>query len=398
LHGFFIKDVSFCHHLPAMWKNKVAFLLPSTEKRGSLGNATFKPGRKDPAMINLRFNYPLTGQEFTLLQSFAAERLRPEWLDVSPAHAATAGESEVLGKALRITGHLMEGTTRVVTCSSGNSAIYNCLWSLAKEVETIGMEESTYQGMLYAAGALGLRVEPLACDQEGLLPDAVEEAARSGLRVLYLQPTIHNPTTRTMGPERRKALCGLARRYGLLLIEDDAYRFLHPAPPPAFIELLPEQTIHIYSLSKPFSQAARLCYLLHPKDRITDIDTALTTTGSGASLFARAFGQHLLESGAIDELSRSKQEQARSLQQRLQPELEALRINTVPTSFHGWIPLPEGKDSVNLLEAAREEGLLVTGEHECIPAGKGSHIRIALSVERDEVRLRGALRQLAGLL
>jgi DNA-binding transcriptional MocR family regulator len=71
-------------------------------------------------------------------------------------------------------------------------------------------------------------------DAEGMLPEALEEACQLRRpRLLYLVPTIQNPTTATMSAQRRQALLAVAKRHDLTVIEDDPYWLLagDAAPP-----------------------------------------------------------------------------------------------------------------------------------------------------------------------
>lgn len=82
----------------------------------------------------------------------------------------------------------------------------------------------TYPGFLRAARALGLKIVGVPRDASGMLPDAIERCRReTGARVLYLNPTIQNPTTCTMPADRRREIAELIHRHDLTLIEDDPY-------------------------------------------------------------------------------------------------------------------------------------------------------------------------------
>ena len=90
--------------------------------------------------------------------------------------------------------------------------------------DVVLVEEPSYLAALQAFALAGARVVPVACDDDGLDPDAVAAAAAEhGARLLYTIPTFHNPTGRTLPLERRRALAAVAERHGLWLIEDDPY-------------------------------------------------------------------------------------------------------------------------------------------------------------------------------
>lgn len=88
--------------------------------------------------------------------------------------------------------------------------------------ETLFCEGLSYPGMLGNARQLKNQVVGLAMDEEGLLPEALDAACRTRrAKLLYLTPTLQNPTTATMSLARRDAIVAIARRHDLLIVEDD---------------------------------------------------------------------------------------------------------------------------------------------------------------------------------
>ena len=81
----------------------------------------------------------------------------------------------------------------------------------------------------------GAKLVPVPTDEDGVLPDALEELVlRERPKLLYLIPDFQNPTGRTLPAERRRAVADVAGRHGLWIAEDDPYgelRFEGGAPP-----------------------------------------------------------------------------------------------------------------------------------------------------------------------
>jgi DNA-binding transcriptional MocR family regulator len=74
---------------------------------------------------------------------------------------------------------------------------------------------------------------PVPLDAQGLQPAALDallsQRAAAGLalpRLLYCIPTGQNPTGAVMGPERMAEVYEVARKWGLIILEDDAYFWL----------------------------------------------------------------------------------------------------------------------------------------------------------------------------
>src|SRR5262249_43731624 len=115
-----------------------------------------------------------------------------------------------------------------------------------------------------AAEQLRLRLVGVAMDEEGIRPDALKAACKQHkAKAVYLTPTLHNPTTATLGAERRKIIAEIIRKNGLILIEDDAYGLLEPDVSP-IANLIPERTYLAVGLSKCITPALRVSYVLAP--------------------------------------------------------------------------------------------------------------------------------------
>ncbi|GAB4823401.1 hypothetical protein N2152v2_010447 [Parachlorella kessleri] len=111
--------------------------------------------------------------------------------------------------------------------------------------DSLLMEEYTYPHMLECVAApKGLNVVPLPIDQQGIIPEAMEEVLErlaaqppgTGVpfpKMLYTIPTAQNPTGATITPARRRAVYDLCSRYDILIVEDDPYYYLQFPTTPA---------------------------------------------------------------------------------------------------------------------------------------------------------------------
>jgi 2-aminoadipate transaminase len=134
-------------------------------------------------------------------------------------------------------------------------------------------EEFTYPGTISTYRDLGIRMVGLPVDADGMRPDALERAlgelARQGTppRFIYTEATYQNPTGTTMPRERRLQVLALAKRFGVILVEDNCYGDVNyeAAKPPAFYALDDyENQIYICSLSKILAPGVRLGYFMAP--------------------------------------------------------------------------------------------------------------------------------------
>ncbi len=122
------------------------------------------------------------------------------------------------------------------------------------------VEELTFPGIKAAARQLRLPLHGIEMDDEGVLPEALDRAARAtGAKVAVLVPTLQNPTGAVMGETRRRDVAEVARRNRLWVIEDDVYGALLDRPPLA--ALLREQGIVVTSLSKTVAAGLRVGFV-----------------------------------------------------------------------------------------------------------------------------------------
>lgn len=100
-------------------------------------------------------------------------------------------------------------------------------------------EDYTFAAAVEAALGMGLRLAGVPMDDEGLLPDAMDQMlsnwdvnVRGGRKphVLYTVPTGQNPTGATMSADRRRAVYKVCQKHDIIIVEDEPYYFLQMQP------------------------------------------------------------------------------------------------------------------------------------------------------------------------
>ncbi len=93
--------------------------------------------------------------------------------------------------------------------------------------DVVLVEQPTYLGALQAFGSYQPRFAEVATDDDGIVPEALDEQLKSlRARLLYTVPTFQNPTGRTLSLRRRRQLLDVTRRHGVTIIEDGPYNAL----------------------------------------------------------------------------------------------------------------------------------------------------------------------------
>ncbi len=107
---------------------------------------------------------------------------------------------------------------------------------------------------------------PVPVDQDGLIVDHVEEICmKRSIKLLYVTPHHHYPTTVSLSLDRRLKLLDLAKKYGFFIIEDDYdYDFQYSHSPLLPLASMDRSGHVIYcgSFSKNLSPAFRAGYII----------------------------------------------------------------------------------------------------------------------------------------
>jgi len=126
------------------------------------------------------------------------------------------------------------------------------------------VEELAYPGFRRAAELLRAKVVAVPMDDQGVIPEALNDLAQShSAQAFCTSPEVHNPTTLFTTPERREAVVKVARQRDLQLIEDDCYR-MGTARAPTYRMLAQERGWYVSSISKVLTPALRIGFSIAP--------------------------------------------------------------------------------------------------------------------------------------
>ncbi len=289
---------------------------------------------------------------------------------------------------------------RILVASGGQSALAAILALTLDRGDTLCAGELTYPGLKAASERGGYSIEPLAMDGEGIDPDAFESACRRVRpKLLYVVPTIDNPTTATMGVNRRHAVAEVARRHGVTIIEDDAYGALPgPALPPLAM-LAPEITWHIASLSKCATPALRIAYVVTPGlPETLRLSAEIRATSLMASPLTSALAARWVANGTMDQIVQAIRTE------NVERQLIAGRLlgpagTAHPEGHHLWLALPGHWQRAEFVRQALHSGLsVVPSDAFATTARPPEAVRVSLGVVPDRERLERTLQHLAFLL
>jgi DNA-binding transcriptional MocR family regulator len=237
---------------------------------------------------------------------------------------------------------------RLLVTAGAQHGMFLALNALCRRGDTVLTDAVTFHGATAIAEQGGFTLTGLPLDSEGMRPDALEDAAiRTGARVVYVQPTLQNPTARTMSPARRDEIVRVARRHELWLVECDVYSPLARASSSLseivpFAALVPERTIYAGSVSKSLGSGLRVGYLIAPNDAIFD----RLVLGMRASIYSSGplgpeIATQWISNGEADEILRAVADEAIARSSMALAQLAVAERPSASASLHVWLPMSE---------------------------------------------------------
>ncbi|MCA1857898.1 PLP-dependent aminotransferase family protein [Massilia oculi] len=290
--------------------------------------------------------------------------------------------------------------SQVVVCPGAQAAIAALILALTAPGDVILAEPMTYPGLRAAATRFSRRIVAVDADQHGMLPGLLEQACRQHRpRLVYLNPTLQNPTAITMPEGRRRELAGVAQRCHVRIVEDDPYWLLADAPPPPIAALAPHQVLYISTLSKCLTPGLRVAFvLLRDPDERERFLVALRAFALMAAPLTAALATQWILDGSAGGLLEGVRKEAR-LRHRMARDILAGRYGGTGDGLHVWLALPAYWNSAQLARAADSEGIAVTpAEAFATGSACANAIRISLGSIQDRGRLQAGLQRLSHLL
>ena len=377
---------------------------------GEVGRGTFisgearrgvaAPAEPRGARIDFEFNYPLLPQQSAMIAKSLAGLERPEGLEVALRPATSTGTQAARSISASFLARKGWAPTadHLVFTSNGRQCIAAALAALVPAGGRCGVEALTYPFIKGIAARLGIALVPLAMDEHGVRPDAIQKAHREAhLAALYLQPTMQNPLGITMPLARRNDVLRIAEKLDLPIIEDTVYGFLTDEAPLA--SLAPDRCLVLDSLSKKVAPGLALGFIVVPPHLRESVLASVRSGGWTASGYAFAAGQRLMADGTAAELSRLKRIDAGKRQHLAAQRLAGFDIQADPKSYHLWLALPPHWRSQTLVAAAGRRDIALTPSTTfAIANGHAPNaVRLALGAPTFE-QLDAGLRTLSAML
>lgn len=363
----------------------------------------------DTGTIDLGMNIPplLGSAEFShmLAQGNGAAQVTASSMDLMSYHVGAGAWRHRAAGAKWL--QPMTGNTdieRIVVCPGAQTAIAALLLAKSQSGDAIACDALTYPGFLAAARLLQRLAVGVKSDESGMDPADLERVcAQHRPAMLYLNPTIQNPTALTLSTERRTALLRVAEKYALPVIEDDPYWLLAERAPGTMCSLAESASstpvYYVSTLSKCMAPGLRTAYLVVPSgEPLSPVLDALRSLALMPSPWMTDMASTWIESGAAAQwLAQVKHELGH--RQTIAASILPGKIQADPNGLHLWLQLPSHIDFYRLTQTALQHGLSVADSASFATGSfNPAALRVSVGGAIDRTRLTQGLTRLAELL
>jgi DNA-binding transcriptional MocR family regulator len=353
---------------------------------------------------------PSAPDALSLTSGFLDERLQPLGL-LSAAGARAVrragswgrlpaqGHPELRAHFAAETGGAMTAQNVLVT-PGGQAALSAVFRHLCAPGDPIIVESPTYVGAIAVARAAGLNLVPVPSERDGIRPDVLADAlARTGARLVYLQPRYSNPTGSVLTPARRVAVLEAVAGHGAFVLEDDWMRDFDlgpPSPPPLASTDDDGHVIYLRSLSKPVAPGMRVAGLAARgpvlarlrRGRISD-DLFVAPVLQQIALDVLTAPGWIRHLGSIRRVLGERRDALIGAIGELLPDCS---VPIIPAGgVHVWLRLPDSSSDVAIADQAAARGLELSPGRASFPSEPpGSYVRLSYSAAEPEALVRAA--------
>ncbi|MBQ1505031.1 MAG: PLP-dependent aminotransferase family protein [Oscillospiraceae bacterium] len=328
---------------------------------------------QDPNAISFAAGSPAS-------EAFPAAQMQifiDEILTKNPAAALTYGVSEgytplrEAAKA-RMRDKYQTGTDDddILIVTGGQQGIELLSKCVLNEGDTVISEAPSFIGALNAFRSFGVDLVGVPMEHDGMNIASLEKALAENpkAKFIYVIPTFQNPSGYVTSLEKRKAILELAKKYDVLILEDNPYFELRYSGSfvPTIKSLDTEgRVVYCGSFSKILSPGIRVGYVIAGKEMIAKMTVAKQVSDVHTNLVFQMVAQKMLTEFDIDrhiawlcDLYREKRDAMTGAIRRYLPSLSFVEPEG---GLFLWLKLPDSVSGADFAKACAAKGVM------CVP-------------------------------
>ncbi len=260
------------------------------------------------------------------------------------------------------------GADEILVTAGAQQALDLVLRTFCAPGDAVLVTSPSYHQMSGLLRAHGLEVLAVPFGPEGLDLARLEQLLRrSDVRLLYLMPTFHNPTGRTLSLQEREQLLELVQRTEVPIVEDEYQHTLRfrgePLPSLRAMDRR-DLTVTVATASKDLFPALRLGWIMGGSALVAPMAAVKRFMDLETSALLQAALVEFVRRGSLDRHLEAVRAELRlrhaALQRACRTHLPAgCRVTDPDGGFVAWLELPEPGQGEALAELALERGVRV---------------------------------------
>lgn len=370
-----------------------------------------------PDIISFSGGHPeVKALNFERLERYAKKIIKTDG-DISLQYCSSDGYYPLKTKLIEVMK--LEGLDVVeediIITTGGQQALDLLAKIFVNPGDTIITESPSYVGALNSFKSYEANIIGIPVDNDGMvtsiLEEKLEELTKKKIKVkfIYIVPNFSNPSGVTLNLKRRKKILELAKKYKIIILEDNPYGMLRfeGKSVPTIKELDSEgdnhNVIYLSTLSKLLAPGFRIGWIVAPHLILEKIILGVQSS----VLCVSTFSQRIAYEYFSDPSWRENIEKFRCIYHKRRDVMLSTLENSFPAGaewsrpeggFFIWLKLPKYLDTREILaDAVRNKVAFVPGSG-FYPDGRGiNEARLAFCTENTE-RIEKGIKILAGIV
>ncbi|HXI12827.1 MAG TPA: PLP-dependent aminotransferase family protein [Thermoanaerobaculia bacterium] len=369
----------------------------------------------DPAIISFAGGLPNPETFPTDRIAFYADRVIRDRKGISLQYGPTAGLLRLRESIVSIqAGRKFQSTAADVLITTGSQqGLALISHALLDPGDVVLVELPTYIGAASAFHSRRADLVGVAQDDEGIVPDSLESAAREVTRskrrvkFLYTIPNFQNPSGRLMSQTRREQVLDIARRHDFLIVEDDPYGELVYVPD---VDTTPiksldqeQRVIYLSSFSKVLAPGLRCGWITGAPNLLAKFELTKEAFDLCSGMLDQSIVDEFCAAGELSGQIDKVREFYRSKRDLFIGELERYfegKADWTPADggLFTFLTLRDDRDTAALVPRSIELGVAyIPGAPFFVDGSGANSMRLTFAKENDD-RLREGTRRLHQLL
>lgn len=296
----------------------------------------------------------------------------------------------------------------VIITTGGQQGIDLCAKVLCNEGDVVICENPSFIGALNAFRSYNTKLVGIDLENDGMNIEALENAlkANPNAKMIYVIPTFQNPAGITTSLEKRKAILDLAKKYDVIILEDNPYgelRFSGEDVPTIKSLDTEGRVVYCSSFSKILSAGMRIGFVCGPKELVQKIVVLKQVNDVHTNLFFQMVASKFIDKYGLDDhinfIKKLYRDKCNLMLSELDKHIAGKAEYTRPDGgLFIWVTVKGGNGDAIAKKAIANKLAVVTGSSfNPIQGGYSPSVRLNYSTPSDEQIVEG-VKRLASVL